>query len=74
MKIIKFEEIYRYDTRFAVPVYDENRDLDRYNVISAKLLIRHAASGKMSFLNFMNQRRLLIVRIVKKSIMKLVCM
>ena len=38
---------YRYDTRFAVPVYDENGDVERYNVFSARLLIRHAASGKM---------------------------
>ena len=38
---------YRYDTRFALPVYDENGNLDRYNVFSARILIRHAASGKM---------------------------
>ena len=38
---------YRYDTRFAVPVYDENGDVERYNLFSARLLIRHAASGKM---------------------------
>ena len=38
---------YRYDTRFALPVYDENGDLERYNVFCARLLIRHAASGKM---------------------------
>ena len=38
---------YRYDTRFALPVYDENGDVERYNVFSARLLIRHASSGKM---------------------------
>lgn len=38
---------YRYDTRFALPVYDENGDIERYNVFSARLLIRHAASWKM---------------------------
>lgn len=38
---------YRYDTRFAVPVYDENGDVERYNLFSARLLIRHASSGKM---------------------------
>ena len=27
---------YRYDTRFALPVYDENGDVERYNVFSAK--------------------------------------
>ncbi|MGN0420765.1 MAG: helix-turn-helix domain-containing protein [Acetatifactor sp.] len=38
---------YRYDTRFALPVYDERGDIERYNVFSARLLIRHASSGKM---------------------------
>ena len=38
---------YRYDTRFALPVYDENGEVERYNVFSARLLIRHASSGKM---------------------------
>ena len=38
---------YRYDTRFALPVYDENEEVERYNVFSARLLIRHASSGKM---------------------------
>ena len=27
---------YRYDTRFALPVYDENGDVERYNVFSAR--------------------------------------
>ncbi len=38
---------YRYDTRFALPVYDENGEVERYNVFSARLLIRHASLGKM---------------------------
>ena len=37
---------YRYDTRFALPVYAENGDIERYNVFTARLLIRHASSGK----------------------------
>lgn len=37
---------YRYDTRFALPVYAESGEIERYNVFSARLLIRHAASGK----------------------------
>ena len=38
---------YRYDTRFALPVYGESGEVERYNVFSARLLIRHAASRKM---------------------------
>ena len=38
---------YRYDSRFALPVYGDNGEIDRYNIFSARLLIRHASSGKM---------------------------
>lgn len=38
---------YRYDTRFALPVYSDNNEVERYNVFTARLLIRHAASGKL---------------------------
>ena len=44
---IKKNGWYRYDTRFALPVYSENGEIERYNVFSARLLIRHASSGKM---------------------------
>ena len=37
---------YRYDTRFALPVYDKSGEIERYNIFYARLLIRHAASGK----------------------------
>lgn len=38
---------YRYDSRFALPVYDERGEAERYNVFHASMLIRHDASGKM---------------------------
>ena len=37
---------YRYDTRFAIPIYNETGEIDRYNVYFCRLLIRHASSGK----------------------------
>ena len=37
---------YRYDTRFALPIYGEDGEVERYNVFKARLLIRHASSGK----------------------------
>jgi len=37
---------YRYDTRFALPVFDENGELVRFNVLKGRLLIRHAKNGK----------------------------
>lgn len=36
---------YRYDIRFALPVYVDE-DLDRYNVFKAALLVNHASNDK----------------------------
>lgn len=38
---------YRYDSRFALPVYGKNEEVERYNVFHASMLIRHAKDGKM---------------------------
>ncbi|MBQ9768434.1 MAG: hypothetical protein IJW37_10065 [Lachnospiraceae bacterium] len=37
---------YRYDSRFALPVYDETGQIERYNVFHASMLIRHSENGK----------------------------
>jgi len=37
---------YRYDTRFAVPVYGDDGNIERYNIFRGRLLIRHASSGR----------------------------
>ena len=36
---------YRYDVRFALPVYEENV-LVRYNIFHARLLINHAKNNR----------------------------
>ncbi len=36
---------YKYDIRFALPVY-ENEILVRYNIFNARLLVNHAENGK----------------------------
>lgn len=38
---------YRYDSRFALPVYGEQGEVERYNAFHASMLIRHAEDGKM---------------------------
>ena len=38
---------YRYDSRFALPVYHAEGELERYNVFHASMLIRHSNDGKM---------------------------
>ncbi len=38
---------YRYDSRFAIPVFDENNDVLRYNIFHAELVIRHSENRKL---------------------------
>lgn len=38
---------YRFDSRFALPVYGDNNEIDHFNVFHASILIRHANDGKM---------------------------
>ena len=38
---------YRYDSRFALPIYDKSGEIERYNIFHASMLIRHANDGKM---------------------------
>ena len=37
---------YRYDSRFALPVYDEDGEIERYNIFHASLIIRHSEDGR----------------------------
>ena len=38
---------YRHDSRFALPIYDENGEIERYNVYHASMLFRHDNNGKI---------------------------
>ena len=48
---------YRYDSRFALPVYDENNQIERYNVFRVEMLIRHASNGKLYLYDFVNIKK-----------------
>ncbi len=48
---------YRYNSRFALPVYDENGEVERYNVFHASMLIRHDADGKMYLYDIMDIKK-----------------
>ena len=44
---LKFWEMDKpYDSRFALPVYNEVGEVERYNVFHASMIIRHANDGK----------------------------
>lgn len=48
---------YRYDSRFALPVYNENGKLERYNIFHASMLVRHDENEKMYLYDVMDIKK-----------------
>ena len=48
---------YRYDSRFALPVYAENGELERYNIFYVRLLIRHNQDGRMYLYDILRTKK-----------------
>ena len=48
---------YRYDVRFAIPVYNDAGELDRYNIFAARLLVNHSANGKNYLYDILNIKK-----------------
>lgn len=48
---------YRYDSRFALPVYNQDMTIERYNVFYVELLLRYAADGKMYLYDLVNLKK-----------------
>lgn len=48
---------YRYDSRFALAVYDDSGEIERYNVFHVELLIRHAANNKLYLYDIVNIKK-----------------
>lgn len=48
---------YSYVTRFALPVYEENGDIERYNVFWAIMLVRHAEDNKLYLYDIMKIKK-----------------
>ena len=48
---------YRYDSRFALPVYDQNGEIERYNVFHASMLVRHDENGRMYLYDVMDIKK-----------------
>ncbi len=38
---------YRYDTRFAIPKYNDYGELAGYNIFKGRMVIRHAQDNKL---------------------------
>lgn len=48
---------YRYDARFALPVYDNKGEVERYNIFHAHLIIRHDLNGKKFLYDAVNIKK-----------------
>lgn len=48
---------YRYDTRFGIPVYNEDGELERYNIFGARMLVRCDADGKLYLYDFVRTKK-----------------
>ena len=48
---------YRYTSRFALPVYKESGEVDRYNVFKVIMVVRHAQDGKLYLYDLVNIKK-----------------
>lgn len=48
---------YRYSSRFALPVYDSDGEIDRFNVFRVEVLIRRDRNGKMYLYDIVNIKK-----------------
>ncbi len=48
---------YRYESRFALPVFSENGDVERYNVFHVLMLMRHAKDDKIYLYDIMEIKK-----------------
>lgn len=48
---------YRYDTRLALPVYNDYGEIERYNVFRMRMLVRHDEDGKLYLYDFLRTKK-----------------
>lgn len=58
---------YRYESRFALPVYDQNRKIERYNIFHASILVRHDENGKLYLYDVMDIKKKQVTHLSYKS-------
>lgn len=48
---------YRFTTRFALPIYFENGEIERFNIYRIEMLIRHASDNKLYLYDMVNIKK-----------------
>ena len=59
---------YRYDTRFAIPKYDNTGELVGYNIFKGRLVIRHAQDGKLYLYDILRIKKKRVSRLSHKTV------
>lgn len=45
---------YRFDSRFALPIYNDEGGVERYNIFCAELIVRHSVDNKLYLYDIIN--------------------
>ncbi len=48
---------YRFTSRFAIPVYSPDGEIERFNVFRIEMLVRHAADGNLYLYDMINIKK-----------------
>ena len=48
---------YRYDTRLAIPIYNDEKQIIRHNIYKLRMLVRHDADGKLYLYDFLHTKK-----------------
>lgn len=48
---------YRYDTRFAIPIYNEFDEVAQYNIYKARMVVRRDRNGKLYLYDFVRIKK-----------------
>ncbi len=58
---------YRYDTRLALPVYNDMGEVQRYNIYKLRMLVRHNEDGKLYLYDFLRTKKKRVARLSKTA-------
>ena len=48
---------YRYTSRFALPIYKESGEVEKYNVFKVIMVVRHAQDGTLYLYDLVNIKK-----------------
>ena len=48
---------YRYTSRFAIPIYDNEGEIIKYSIYRIEMLVRHASDDKLYLYDMVNTKK-----------------